>query len=38
VIAKEQVGFDPVTHTRSGEWKDWNLYDCRRVRSQDPKA
>src|ERR1700733_14085832 len=38
VIAKEQVGFDPATHTRSGEWKDWNLYDCRRVRSQDPKA
>ena len=38
VIAKEQVGFDPVTHTPSGEWKDWNLYDCRRVRSQDPKA
>jgi hypothetical protein len=38
VIAKEQVGFDPVTHTRSGEWKDWNLYDCRRVRSQDPRA
>jgi len=38
VIAKEQVGFDPVTHTPSGEWKDWNLYDCRHVRSQEPKA
>ena len=38
VIAKEQVGFDPVTRTPSGAWKDWNLYDCRRVRSQDPKA
>jgi hypothetical protein len=35
VIAKEQVGFDPLTHTHSGEWKDWNLYDCRRVRSLD---
>ena len=38
VIAKELVGFDPVTHMRSGEWKDWNLYDCRRVRSPDPRA
>jgi hypothetical protein len=38
VIAKEQVGFDPLTHTHSGEWKDWNLYDCRHVRSPDPSA
>ena len=38
VIAKEQVGFDPLTHTHSGEWKDWNLYDCRHVRSLDPPA
>jgi hypothetical protein len=38
VIAKELVGFDPLTHTHSGEWKDWNLYDCRRVRSVDPSA
>jgi len=38
VIAKEQVGFDSVTHMRSGEWKNWNLYDCRRVRSQNPQA
>ncbi len=38
VIAKENVGFDPITHTHSGAWKDWNLYDCRHVRSLDPQA
>jgi hypothetical protein len=38
VIAKENVGFDPITHTHGGEWKDWNLYDCRHVRSRDPRA
>jgi hypothetical protein len=38
VIAKENVGFDPITHTHSGAWKDWNLYDCRHVRSLDPHA
>jgi hypothetical protein len=32
VIAHEDVGFDPIKHTRDGPWKDWNLYDCRRVR------
>jgi hypothetical protein len=38
VIAKENVGFDPITHTHNGVWKDWNLYDCRHVRSPDPRA
>jgi hypothetical protein len=33
VIAPEQVGFDPLRHERAGAWKDWNLYDCRKVRS-----
>jgi hypothetical protein len=33
VIAKESVGFDPLRHAHAGAWKDWNLYDCRRVRS-----
>jgi hypothetical protein len=32
VISPENVGFDPIRHTREGPWKDWNLYDCRRVR------
>jgi hypothetical protein len=32
VISPENVGFDPLRHTREGPWKDWNLYDCRRVR------
>jgi hypothetical protein len=31
-IAHENVGFDPVRHAHNGLWKDWNLYDCRRVR------
>jgi hypothetical protein len=33
VISPENVGFDPVPHTRAGAWKEWNLYDCRHVRS-----
>jgi hypothetical protein len=32
VISPENVGFDPLRHTREGPWKDWNLYDCRGVR------
>jgi len=36
VISKEDVGFDPMRHTRPGRWKDWNLYDCRHVRSRAP--
>jgi hypothetical protein len=31
VIARENLGFDPITHTHDGNWKNWNLYDCRRV-------
>jgi hypothetical protein len=33
VISPENVGFDPKRHTKIGPWKDWNLYDCTRVRS-----
>jgi hypothetical protein len=33
VISPENVGFDPLPHERAGAWKDWNLYDCRQVRS-----
>jgi hypothetical protein len=33
VIANVNVGFDPIRHTHAGAWKDWNLYDCRRVRA-----
>jgi hypothetical protein len=33
VVARENLGFDPIRHTHAGPWKDWNLYDCRRVRS-----
>lgn len=32
VVAREAVGFDPITNTSPGRWKDWNLYDCRTVR------
>jgi hypothetical protein len=34
VISPENVGFDPLRHKNAGAWKDWNLYDCRKVRSQ----
>jgi hypothetical protein len=33
VVSPENVGFDPVPHKHTGAWKDWNLYDCRKVRS-----
>jgi len=33
VVAKENLGFDAIRHTHAGPWKDWNLYDCRRVRA-----
>jgi hypothetical protein len=33
VISPEKVGFGPLPHTHAGAWKDWNLYDCRKVRS-----
>jgi len=38
VVAKENVGFDPIPHARPGAWRDWNLYDCRRIRSALPPA
>ena len=38
VIAKENIGFDPIRHTHPGNWQDWNLYDCRRVNSVIPSA
>jgi hypothetical protein len=36
IVAKENVGFDPIRHLHPGNWKDWNLYDCRRVNSSLP--
>ena len=36
VIAKESFGFESISHTHVGAWKDWNLYDCRRVRPPGP--
>ena len=33
VISPQNVGFDPLRHEHVGAWKDWNLYDCDRVRS-----
>jgi hypothetical protein len=32
VISPENVGFNPIRHEQAGAWKDWNLYDCRKVR------
>ncbi len=38
VVAKENVGFDPIRHTHIGKWKDWNLYDCKQVNNLTPPA
>jgi hypothetical protein len=34
VVSPDNVGFGPITHTHPGLWHNWNLYDCRQVRSQ----
>jgi hypothetical protein len=36
VISPEKVGFDLLRHDHAGAWKDWNLYDCGKVRSALP--
>jgi hypothetical protein len=36
VISRETVGFEPLRHEHAGNWKDWNLYDCRKVRLAAP--
>jgi hypothetical protein len=33
VVAKEDVGFEPIRHHHPGIWDGWNLYDCRQVNS-----
>jgi hypothetical protein len=38
VAARESVGFEPIRHLHTGSWKDWNLYNCQRVRSASPSA
>jgi hypothetical protein len=32
VVAREDIGFQPIRPPHSAEWKNLNLYDCRRVR------
>jgi hypothetical protein len=38
VVARENLGFVSITHTHVGNWKDWNLYDCRNVLARTPPA
>ena len=33
VISPKKVAFDSLRHERAGAWTDWNLYDCRHIRS-----
>jgi hypothetical protein len=33
VISPANIGFGALRHEHPGAWKDWNLYDCRIVRS-----
>jgi hypothetical protein len=33
VISSQHIGFDALTHKNSGSWMDWDLYDCRKVRT-----
>jgi hypothetical protein len=36
VISRQDVGFEPLRHNHAGVWKDWNLYDCRKIRPAVP--
>jgi hypothetical protein len=36
VVSPDNIGVDLRRHGGSGKWKDWNLYDCRQVRSAKP--
>ncbi len=38
VVAKENVGFGALGHGHAGNWRDWYLYDCRRVVAETPAA
>ena len=38
VVSKDDVGFSPMRHTEGGDYQDWNLYDCRRVRATKSDA
>jgi hypothetical protein len=38
VISSRDVGFEPLRHVSAGSWKDWNLYDCRKVRQSSPNS
>jgi hypothetical protein len=33
VVAREEVGFEPIRHHHPGIWDGWNLYDCKQVTS-----
>ena len=37
VVSPQDVGFAPLRHSRAGQFKDWNLYDCRHIRT-NPSA
>jgi hypothetical protein len=34
VVAPQDVGFAPLRRPHAGQFKDWNLYDCRQVRTK----
>jgi len=36
VISPQDVGFQLLRHEQAGAWKDWNLYDCARLRPAMP--
>jgi len=38
VVAKDNVGFGALGDDHAGNWRDWYLYDCRRVVAETPAA
>jgi hypothetical protein len=37
VVSPQDVGYHPLRHTGVGLYKNWNLYDCRKLRSALPQ-
>lgn len=35
VMSNTPLGIQPLARRSAGKWRDWNLYDCRKIRSPD---
>jgi hypothetical protein len=38
VVSAQSMGFNALRHEHAGAWKNWSLYDCRKVRLARPET